>query len=83
MRVKTLDGPLFELTVVAATADALRGEDASGKRWRIPYAQIERLEVKSVSGWITAGAVALGIGVAAITAFIVGVHALGESLEGD
>ena len=44
VRVRTRAGHQYELTVTSADVQGFVGRDAGGKRWRVPYGQIDRLE---------------------------------------
>jgi len=57
VRVHTSDAREYEFRVTAVDDDALIGKDV-----RVPFDDIERLEVRELDGWKTAGAVGTTVG---------------------
>ncbi|SFF61179.1 hypothetical protein SAMN04488120_11245 [Fontimonas thermophila] len=68
----TRAGHFYALKVVSMDESSLVGRDENGKHWRVPFDQIERMQVQRIDALKTAGAVGAGLVVlwaAAIAAF--------------
>lgn len=78
VRVTTVNGQVYELTVSSVTQDTLTGANASGQTETIRVRDIQILEKKSVSAPKTTGAV-IGVIVLVIAAsFALVAHALNK-----
>lgn len=70
VRVTTKVGKTYALKVMSVSETSMAGRDPAGKLWRVPFDQIQSLEVEQISGWKTAGAT-VAIVLAAMAALLV------------
>jgi hypothetical protein len=61
VRIVTTQGAVYELEVTKVEEKSLTGEAGNGKRYRVPYAAIQALEVEEVSAAKTGGAITAGM----------------------
>ncbi len=60
VRVTTKAGKTYALEITAVAETSMTGREETGKLWRVPFSQIETLEVEKVSA---AKSVGLGLGI--------------------
>ncbi len=71
VRVTTKAGKTYELEVTAVAETSMTGREKTGKLWKVPFDQIQTLEVEKVSAAKSAGlglAVTVLLGIAAVIA---------------
>lgn len=81
VRVTTKAGKIYALEVTEMAVDAMIGRDDAGKLWKLPFEQIQTLEVEKLSAGKTAGATFAGLGVAAVALYVLGAIAFGKAIE--
>lgn len=81
VRVTTKAGKAYALEITEMADDAMIGRDDAGKLWKVPFEQIQTLEVEKLSAGKTAGATFAGVGVAAVALFVLGAIAFGKAIE--
>lgn len=79
--VTTRAGKIYSLKVIQVSNDALIGSDQAGKRWKVPYEQIQAMEARRISGWKTAGMTAAVVIAALATVLVVGLRKLDDSIN--
>lgn len=67
--IDATNGQRYDLTVTMIQNDALFGTTKAGKRYKMPYESIDRIEVERHSGW-EAGVPVMVLGTAAVIGFI-------------
>lgn len=81
VQVTTKAGKLYVLEITEVSDDAMLGRDEAGKLWKVPFDQIQTLEVEKISAAKTAGATFAGVGVVAVVLFVLGAIAFGKAIE--
>lgn len=81
VRVTTKAGHTYALEITAVSDTAMTGRDDTGKLWKVPFDQIQTLQVEQISAARTAGATAGGIGIVAVTLYVLGAIAFGKALD--
>lgn len=81
VRVTTKVGRVYALEISKMADDSMTGRDEAGKLWKVPFDQIQTIEVEKVNAGKTAGATFAGIGLAAIALFVLGTIAFGKAME--
>ena len=81
VRVMTKAGKTYAIEVTEMAVDAMIGRDDAGKLWKVPFEQIQTLEVEKLSAGKTAGATFAGLGVAAVALYVLGAIAFGKAIE--
>lgn len=81
VRITTKAGRTYDLNVTQTSEDSIVGRDDSGKLWKVPFDQIQTLEVEEISTAKTAGAALAGVSLTAVTLFILGTVAFGMAIE--
>jgi len=61
VRIVTTKGAVYELEVTKVEEQSLTGEAGNGKRYKVPYAAIQTLEVEEISAAKTGGAITAGV----------------------
>lgn len=61
VRIVTTKGAVYELEVTKVEEQSLTGEAGNGKRYRVPYAAIQAIEVEKISAAKTGGAITGGL----------------------
>jgi len=79
--IDTRAGRHFDLKVTSVTEAELFGTDKDDKRWRVPYKDIEKIEVKEASALKTTGVALAIVGGVLAVLFILGAHAFGHGVK--